>query len=281
MGIFLFSGLSPVATSFDSRWTVYTVMSLWERGDANLDEYGEALEATDFYGVVCVDAQGHWRNTGPLACDGHWYSSYSVAIPVISVPLVLAAVSILRLAAPFLTQYHSTQPVLEGLLRADWQGAHALIEMEVASLALALAALVMYRIGLRFVSPAKAVVLAILFATATPAYSVAGRGLWAHTPSMLLLATMIYLLLAAEERAVLAAWAGVPVALAYTVRPTDALFVLVFTAYVAVRHRAQIWRYLAAAAPVAILFLGDTLSTYRGHLSPYYNSTLPGFLPAN
>ncbi len=103
--------------------------------------------------------------------------------------------------------------------------------------------------------------------------------MWQHTPSMLLLAIIIYMLLRAEERPVLAAWAGLPVALSYTCRPTDSLFVIVFTAYVAVRHRRYLFRYLLAAAPVAAAFLAYNLSVYHWILSPYYQSSLVGFYP--
>jgi hypothetical protein len=42
----------------------------------------------------------------------------------------------------------------------------------------------------------------------------------------------------AEQRPPLAAWAAIPVALSYTVRPTNSLAILIFRAYVAVRHPA-------------------------------------------
>ncbi len=32
-GVYLFSGLSPVGTSFDSRWTVFISMSIWHHGE--------------------------------------------------------------------------------------------------------------------------------------------------------------------------------------------------------------------------------------------------------
>src|ERR1700722_3176121 len=61
LGVYFFSGLSPVGTSFDSRWTVYIAMSLWDHHDTNLDEYSRAIRENDFYAVECVDAAGHVR----------------------------------------------------------------------------------------------------------------------------------------------------------------------------------------------------------------------------
>jgi len=279
LGVYLFSGVSRVGTSFDSRWSVYIAMSLWHRGVTNLDDYPGVIRATNFYATECVDASGHVRIGGPEACNGHWYNSYPIGGPVLETPLILAAVGVVKAVHPLVGSLHSSNPVIEGFLRGDYDASHALIEMEVASLLLAAATMVMYFIARRYLPVNRAVFLALLYALATPAYFVGGRALWQHTPSMLLLAIIIYMLLRAEERPVLAAWAGLPVALAYTCRPTDSLFVIVFTAYVAVRHRRYLFRYLLAAAPVAAAFLAYNLSVYHWILSPYYQSSLVGFYP--
>jgi len=279
VGIYLFSGLSRIATSFDSRWSVYIAMSLWNHGHTYLDEYPRAIFPEE-YALECVDDAGRVRTHVP-ACDGHWYNSYPIGGPVLETPLIVAAVEVLRAARPLLAHFHSSQPVIAGFLNADYDIAHPIIEEECATFLLACSALMMYFIARRFLSNARAVWLALLFALATSAYSVAGRALWQHTPSTLLLTIVIYLLLRSEERPALAAWAGLPVALAYTVRPTDALFVLIFTAYVALRRRAYLPGYLLAAAPVAIAFIWYNESVYHAILSPYYRTPLDGFLPRN
>ena len=280
VGVYLFSGLSPVHTSFDSRWSVYIAISLWNHRDTNLDDYPRAIQSTDEYALECVDSAGHVRTHVP-ACGGHWYNSYPIGGPVLEAPLVIAEIEILRAARPLLEHFHSSNAEIEGFLHADYDGAHGLIEEEAASFLLAASAVVMYFIARRFLTVARSVWLTLLFALATSAYSVAGRALWQHTPSMFLLTVIIYMLLRAQEKPALAAWAGLPVALAYTVRPTDSLFVLIFTAYVAVRHRAYFIRYLLAAAPVAILFIAYNESVYHAILSPYYQTPLDGFLPRN
>jgi len=55
--------------------------------------------------------------------------------------------------------------------------------------------------------------------------------------------------------------------------------VLIFTAYVAVRHRRYLIHYLLAAAPIAAIFLAYNFSIYHFPLSPYYRSHLDGFYP--
>jgi len=279
LAIFLGSGLSPLGSSFDSRWSVYIARSLWQRGDTNLDEYQAAMVRTNYYGGQCIDAAGHVRIGPPAECEGHWYDRYPVGGPVLESPLILAVLGGMHALHPLLRNFSSSNPVLEGFLRGDADAGHAIIELEVASVLVAATAVMLFLIARRYLSDTRAVWLTLLFAFATPAYSVASRGLWQHTPSILLLTITIYLLLRAEEHPALAAWAGFPVALSYTVRPTDALFCIVLTAYVAVRHRRYLTRFLLAAAPVAAVFLAYNFRVYHAPLSPYYRSPLGGFLP--
>jgi hypothetical protein len=281
LGVFLFSGLSRISASGDSRWTVYTAMSLWRHGTTDVDDYPSAIRDNGFYALQCIDGQGRITR-GPLnRCDGHWYSLYPIGGPVLTAPLIIAMVESLKAMQPLLGHLHASGAATNAFLHADFDAAHALIEMEIASLLLAATAVMLYFIARRQLPQRRAVVLALLFALATSAYSTGGRALWQHAPSMLLLAATIYLLLRAEEHPALAAWAGIPVALSYTVRPTDALFVAVITAYVAVRHRAMLPRYLLAAAPIAAVFFAYNLSIYHAFLSPYYRSRVDGFLPRN
>jgi Dolichyl-phosphate-mannose-protein mannosyltransferase len=280
-GVYLFSGLSPVGTSFDSRWSVHIAMSLWQHGDTNLDEYSQTILNNDYYAVECVSADGQVRMGAPLACAGHWYNIYPVGGPVLTAPLVAAAVGVMKLLRPLAAHFHSSHPVIAGFLRGDYDAAHPLIEMEVASFLLAMASVVIYFIARRYLDETRSIILALLYALATPAYSIGGRALWQHSPSMLLLAIIILMLLRAEEHPSLAAWVGLPVALSYTVRPTDSLFVIFFTAYVAIRYRRYLLRYLLAALPVAALFVAYNYSIYHDILSPYYHSRLDGFYPRN
>ncbi len=277
--MYFFSGLSPIGTSFDSRWSVYVAMSLWTHGDINLDEYKETIRETGFYGMECVHADGRIEELRADTCTGHWYNGYPNGGPVLTSPLIVAAVGVMHLLHPLLGRFHSATPIVEGFFQDDYDKAHPIIEMEVASALLAAAAVVMFWIARLYLPVSRSVWLALLFALGTSAYSTAGRGLWQHTPSILLLAIIIYLLIRAEEKPSLAAWAGLPVALSYTVRPTDALFVVIFTLFVAIRHPKKLTLYLAAASPVAAVFLGCNWRIFHQFLPPYYHSDLFGFLP--
>jgi hypothetical protein len=281
VGVYFFSGLSPIATSFDSRWTVFIAESLWNHHNTKLDEYADTLGREAMYSLECIDAKGTVVAGPQEHCDGHWYSGYPIGGPVLTTPLIVAAVEVVKLLRPISSHFHSSQPAIAGFLRADWNLAHPIIEEEVASFLLAVSTVILYFIARRFLPVKRAVLLSLLFAVGTSAYSTAGRALWQHTPSLLLLTIIIFLLLGAEEHPAWAAWAGLPVALTFTVRPTDSLFVVIFTAYVAVRHSRYLLRYLLAALPVAAIWIGYNFSIYHELFSPYYHTHLDGLYPSN
>ena len=127
----------------------------------------------------------------------------------------------------------------------------------------------------RYVEERHALLLAALFAFGTSAYSTAGRGLWQHGPCMLLLLIAFYLL----EDPKLAARAGLPLALAYTTRPTAFVAVVVFTLYVARKHRTRFVAFLAWAAPVALGFLVLNRAMFGSWLAPYFQPGAQGYGP--
>ena len=73
------------------------------------------------------------RRAGPEPYEGHLYNSYPIGGPVLTAPLVIAAVGIMKLLGPLTAHFHTSQPVIGGFLRGDYDAAHPLIEMEVAS----------------------------------------------------------------------------------------------------------------------------------------------------
>jgi len=172
LGVYLFSGLSPIATSFDSRWTVYIAMSVWSHGDTNLDEYSNVIQQADFYAMECVDNAGNVRTGGPETCSGHWHNSYPIGGTILATPLIVAAVGVMHLLHPLLEHFHTSQPVIAGFLRGDYDTAHALIEEQVGSAFLAAAAVAIFFIARLYLPVKRAVVLALLFGMATSAYSV-------------------------------------------------------------------------------------------------------------
>ncbi|HEV8144867.1 MAG TPA: hypothetical protein VGP79_00725 [Bryobacteraceae bacterium] len=266
LGIFLFCGISPVGTSNDSRWSVFIALNLWRHQHVYLDDFDAQMRAWDYYALERI--------------DGHWYSIYPLGGPVLSAPLILAQVAILRPLQPFLARFHFTHPVMDGFIHAQPEPGYALFEKEAAAFVVGLATALTYLIARGYLVERRAILLAFLFGLGTSVFSIAARALWQHTWSILLLTLIIYLLERARQFPSLAAWAGLPVAISYTVRPTNALFVVVFTLYVAFRHRRQLPAYLLAAAPIAAVFFIGNWSIYHKLFSAYQTSmavSMPGF----
>jgi hypothetical protein len=237
----------------------------------DLNEYPDQMQAHDYYGVECVQrGVSVALSQQAKGCKFRYYPHYPVGGPVLTSPLIVALQAI-----PF--PLRSTgRPALEALIKGNLIEARATVEIIVASALVAATAVLLFFIAARSLPIISAASLAAIFAFATPAWSTASRALWQHTPSMLLITVAVFLLLEADRRPWLAAAAGIPVALSFTCRPTNALFVLVVTAYVFIRQRHHFARYLACAAPIAAMFFAYNWATYETLLSPYYTQR-PGF----
>jgi hypothetical protein len=270
--VFLAHSISPVSLSGDSRWTVHVALSLWDEGDLDLDEYGREIEAARHYGIECVErGVAVALGTHAQGCNFNYYSHYPVAGPVLASPLIVG----IRKLGAWIPDLHTGRPALNNILTGDVIAAYAATEVIVASAFVAATAVVLLFIALRFLPLRYAMIIPLIFAFSTPAWSTASRAFWQHTPSMLLISIVVLLLLEAERRPWCAAIAGVPVALSYLVRPTNAVFVIVITTYLLLRERRQFVPYVAAAAPVALLFAAYNWSIYHSLLSPYYRQGPP------
>ena len=277
----LFSAFSPIGASTDSVWTVDIATSLWRHGSTNLDDFADRMNGDGFYAAMCVSPEGALSDSRQKNCRGHLYNWFPVGGPILTAPLVLATVGVGRILGPARFGFPVYGENLRIFLAGDADRAHGFIEKIDASLILGATSVVVFFIASLFLNVRRAAMLTLIFGLATSAYSIAGRALWQHTPSMFLLSVIILMLLKAEKRPALAAWAGIPVALSYTVRPTDSLFVAIFTIYVAVRHRACLVRYLLAALPIAVAFLAYNFSIYHSPFAPYYQNSLDGIYPSN
>jgi hypothetical protein len=244
---FVVYAYSPVLQSTDSRWTLHVAQSLILEGNLDLDEYvREGLIEPDNYRVVQIGE--------------HVYSFFPLGTSLLSVPFV----ALRRAVGPILG------PDVEELSRK--------YEMRVASAVVSICAAVIYGICRTSLNRLWSVFLAGVFGLGTSAWSTASRALWQHGPSMLMLSAALYIVLLAEKHPRWIAWAGLPLAYAYVIRPTNSISVVCLSVYVLVRHRKRVVGFLGVAAAVALPFLILNLMTYRTLLPPYY---LPSRLGTN
>jgi hypothetical protein len=224
-----------IITSYDSRWSIPTARSILHEGNADLDEYRARLEA-DPGSRYAVDL-----------IRGRYYALSPIGVSLLALPVVFVIDA-------------TGSRVPDGKT-----------EKLVASLVMALTALVIYGIARRALSVPRALLLTFVFAFCTPAWSVAARGLWQHGPSMLMLSLALWLMLEAERRPSLVQYAGLPLAFAFVVRPTNAIPIAALTLVVLVKHRRSFVRYVVWAMVIALPFLFFNFAVYGTWHSWYYS----------
>ncbi len=237
--------LSGNRAPFDSALYLHTSLSIVREGNTDLDEYPEML------------AQVWWP---PDQIDGHHYDTAPIGTPVLAVPIVWA---VDRAWALF--GWGDFQAYLKHNFPSDLQSI-------IAGTIMAFTAVLLYRIGRRWLTRPYAVLLALIFAFGTTAWSVVSRTLWQHGPSLLLLTLALLVMLQAQEKPQRVQYAGLIVALAYVTRPTNSIAVIAYTLFVILFYRKWLWRYLVWALVVAVPFMAYSWTTYHALLPPYYRA---------
>ena len=250
--------VTGIGTSGDSRWTVPQALSVLYEGNLDLDEYPKLLEASNYTAIETIDA--------------HSYSIFPIGTVLLATPFVgameLGVKSLCMIAPGLCAQLQTNTPADAGqslLITYYWR-----VEQAIAAFFVALTAVILFHTFRFNIRRTEALVLALAFALCTSAWSIGSTALWQHGPSMLMLALTLLLLQAARVRPTLAAYAALPLAFAYVVRPTNSLSIVALTAYVAFYHRDQIVRYFLIAFAVALPFIAYNLLIYGMILPPYY-----------
>lgn len=225
---------SPVTTSFDSRWSIPTALSLLREGNTDLDEYYRPEFEKDFR----IEKVGN-----------HYRAIYPVGAPLVALPFVAA---------------------IERLEGRDVLVEHARTERFVASVVVALAVAVMFVLASRRAGAAVGLAVAAVLAFGTPAWSVASRALWQHGPSMLALAVALRIATEAEREPDLIRYASLPLSISFAFRPTNAIPIAAFALFVLIHHRRRFLRFLFWALPASLALLAYHLAVYRSVLPPYY-----------
>jgi hypothetical protein len=205
---------------------------------------------------------------------GRFYSLFPAAVPVVAAPVV----AVIRVALPLVPRIRLPHPAVTAFYAGDFVAAAPVVEALAASVLTALAVTLVFVLLRQWLSPNAALWMALAFAFGTQAWSTASRGLWQHGPAMGLLVAAILLVRGARSWK---GWmlAGFVVALSYTMRPSNFVVVLVFTAWVALRKRDSLILFLGGAAPVAAVFVGWNWWRYESVFSSYFAMTPGGTRP--
>ena len=251
-GVFIIHfGLSGITTSWDSKWSIHTALSIVREGNTDLDEYFPITQQFQDHTVA-----QYW---------GHTYNLYPVGTSLLAVPVVWLVDKFMDAGwlldtEQFLNEYR--------LIPSG-------IEKCAASMIVALASVIVYLIGLRSgYRQTVSILVTLIFAFGTSAWSTASRALWQHGPTMLMLALALYLLIRAEHAPQRAYWAirllGLPLAFSFVIRPTNAISIAAFSVLVFLQYRKQFLAYCLWGMAVAVPFALYSLHTYHTLLPPYY-----------
>ena len=235
----------------DPVWAPHLTASLIYDRDPFLDEYREWIEQANYYAAIKV--------------NDRLESFFPIGGPLLTVPQTLVLDAILP-------QLRDT--TLQAFLLTTRPGDPAVLQIQLINAAwlVALSAGVIYLISRESLSPAYALIATAIYAFGTSAYSTASRSMWQHGPSMLMLSLGLLVLVKARRRPQLIALAGLPVAAAYIMRPTNIISVVVITLYVLICYREYFIRYILMASLLALPFVLANHTLYGHWLPPYYSA---------
>jgi hypothetical protein len=115
-----------------------------------------------------------------------------------------------------------------------------------------------------------------VFAFGTQVWSTASRTLWMHGPSLVCLTLALLLALRVRRSGAWCFALGATLGVAYFVRPTNVVPLLIFAVWVAAQGRRPALRFACGAAVVAASFLLLNLLVYGRALQPYFRASRVG-----
>jgi hypothetical protein len=272
--VFLIHAVSPVSQSADSFWTVPVMLSVLSAGHTALDDYPRLLREKGHQGLECVTADYRVIPTSvAYGCPAasHYYYWYPIATPLVALPLMIAADTAMRIVGPSALGVAGAHlgPAAQAFLQRDYLASHLLVEALLRSIIAALATVLLF-LTARFYLGGSAIMLALLFACGTSAWSTASRALWQVGPAILMLTLALYLLSLAGRRPALLSCTATPLMLAYFIRPTFSIVLALVGTYVFLHHRERFWKWLLLATVTAAPFLAYDVYVYHRPLQSYF-----------
>jgi len=235
---------SPNHIVVDSEYSIHTSVSLLRGYWGSLENY-----------------ETHPEETNVIEVDGKPFNYHPIGVSVISLPLVWLGMEV----------YPPLLPTLQGV-------GHSKFEYVVSSFwAAALVASFFHLLIAVGLARVPALVTTVMFALGTSVWSLAAMALWQHGPLMLMHVWTLYWLHRALDDDRYAKYAGLTLALAFIIRPTAAIPVVVFSAYVLFGHRRCLPAFLALAGLIAIPWLAYNWAIYDAIMPPSYLGRGPYF----
>ena len=191
--------------SGDTKWVLYTTMSIIKEGNTDLDEYAQIISKNYDFTVEII--------------DGHVYNIFPVGISIISIPFVYVIEGVTSGMLIFTHKHYNGKKITFGLNEIMKHSFPRKLELFIASFISALTSVFIYNILL--IKNVRFPLLSVfIFAFCTSTWSTASRALWQHGPSMLMLTLTLFLVLKGQQKAWIIQFAAIPLAFSYIVRPS-------------------------------------------------------------
>lgn len=250
--------ISPAAMVGDSRMTLPTAISIYRDGDLYLDEVPNLAE---------LEA-GH----DTVAANGHQLMGFPWPPALYLVPVV---------AVTDLVPGYDPAGLSISNPNETWKYELPMGALLTASAVVIFAAAVRQPGARRTHAHRRTdLVVPLVFAFSTSMWSSTSRGLSQHAAAAPFVALVVYLTVKSRTRPAVVGPLGLVTALAYIMRPTNAVLVVAVTVWVLVCHRTLLVRYLAWAAAAAVPFFVVNLVFYDAPMQTYYSGDSSGGMDA-
>ncbi len=226
----------PLKNAIDTKWVIPTAMSLIHGNAGDISEYtGGDLRAVRGFG-------------------DRVYSDYPIGTPLLTMPAVI----LFDLVVP---DFNEKVKSLET----------ATAEKTITSIFGALTGVIFFWvIYSRFRDVTIAFVSTFVLIFCTSMWSTATRALWSQGPMVLTIVLAMLVLLRARTRAALAQYASLPLAMAFTIRPSAVAPIAAISLYVFLAYRAYFIKYLAWSAAIAVPWIAFNLWSFGAPFPDYY-----------
>jgi hypothetical protein len=230
------------AFSADNRFYVPTGMSLLERGDLDINEFGGAEPAAPFGSDYRV-----MRGSGD-----HYFNTYPVGTSLVVLPMIVIG------------------NFIYDEIPDSFERARLIAIFAARLLSAATVAGVYLLITLLSGRPRLGIGIALVFAFATPHLGIHGGGLWSHTSTTFLSTIALGLMVWRSGR--YAGWSALPLCLGFACRPTIAFPGLILGLGLLMRDRRQFALFAALSLVMGLAFVGLSESMWGRVLPPYYTN---------
>lgn len=249
-------------TSYDSRWTVFTAYSIIIEGNTDLNEFNDVLKKNNFYEVDTV--------------NGKYYSYFPIGPVLVAVPFVYTinkTMPVLFDWFPFLKNI-VIERTREPIDNFDILNLYRGVEFIIACFLTTITGFFFFLFSGIYLDEFKSFLLTLLFSLGTTVFSVASRGLWQHTPSILFLAISLYLIVKSDSKPKYIIYAALPLFLSFWMRPTNIIPVIIFSVYILFYKRKYFLKYMSAGIFICIPFFIFDYSVYNQLFQPYFTGRI-------